>query len=195
MMNFSPIFACDGYKLDHRRQYPKGTEYVYSNLTPRGSRVSGVNEIVFFGLQYFLNELQETWNYNFFMQKKSKVVSEYAAFLQSYLGPNTVGTEHIAALHDLGYLPVRIKAVKEGTLVPMRVPCLTIENTHPDFFWVTNFLETTLSTSLWGMCTSATTAFQYRKVFEEFHKKTVSDAANSFTLLQGTIFPTGDCRG
>ena len=55
-MKINPMHLIDGYKADHRRQYPEGTEYVYSNFTPRMSRIEGVNEIVFFGLQYFIKE-------------------------------------------------------------------------------------------------------------------------------------------
>lgn len=166
------IEMCDGYKLDHRRQFPKGTTLVYSNFTPRQSRTDA-DFVIFFGLQYFIQEyLINRFRDTFFSRPKHEVLAEYQEMLDNYLGPNQIGTDHIAALHDLGYLPLIIKALDEGTKVPLQVPVFTIENTHPDFFWLTNFIETMISAVLWGPCTSATTAFQYRKRFNEYAIKT-----------------------
>ena len=73
---------------------------------------------------------------------------------------------YLEKLHDLGYLPIRIKALEEGTLVPYLVPPLTVVNTHPDFAWLTNAIETVMSCENWGIQTSATTATAYLKVFK-----------------------------
>ena len=78
------------------------------------------------------------------------------------LGIQNPNTRHVEDLHDLGYLPIKIDALKEGTLVPFRVPMLTIENTDPRFFWLTNYLETLISTELWQPATSATIASEYK---------------------------------
>lgn len=164
-----PIAYTDFYKTDHRRQYPEGTEVVYSNFTPRGSRLKGVESVVVFGIQYFVKEyLIRRFQQGFFGMPKSVVVAQYKRRLDTALGADAVPVEHIEALHDLGYLPIRVKALPEGTLCPMRVPCLTIENTQPDFFWVTNFLETVLSLCLWGPITSATIAHTYRKMLDRY---------------------------
>lgn len=185
--DISPLNLIDGYKADHRRQYPEGTEFVYSNLTPRKSRITEVNEVVFFGLQYFIKEyLIERWNRGFFDRPKNIVLQEYRRRMDNYLGAGAVPCDHIAELHDLGYLPIKIKALKEGTLTPIGVPMLTIVNTLPKFFWLTNYLETLLSNILWKPITSATTAFQYRKVFEEFAEKT--GYAKEFIQWQGHDF-------
>lgn len=169
----NPMMNTDGYKLDHRRQYPEGTEFVYSNWTPRGSRVKGVNEVIFLGLQYTIKErLEKDFNRDFFGRPKDEVVGEYADMLNSYLGPNEIGTEHIAALHDLGYLPLEFKALPEGTRVPLRVPMFTVENTHPDFFWLVNYFETILSATLWMPSTSATNAMHVRELMDEWAEKT-----------------------
>lgn len=169
----NPMFHTDGYKLDHRRQYPEGTEFVYSNWTPRGSRVKGINEVIFLGLQYVIKErLEKDFNENFFKRSRTEVVSEYADMLNSYLGPNEIGVEHIAALWDLGYLPLEFKALPEGTRVPLRVPMFTVENTHPDFFWLVNYFETILSASLWMPSTSATNAMHVRELLDEWAEKT-----------------------
>ena len=183
----NPIMYIDGYKLDHRRQYPEGTEFVYSNLTARMSRNSDIQNIVAFGFQYFIKKyLLEEFNENFFKRDASEIREYYTRRTNNYLGENNVGVEHIMELHKLGYLPIEIKAIPEGTLVPIKVPFLTIINTDPKFFWVTNYLETILSNILWKGITSATTAFTYRKKFEEYVKKTGYD--KNFVKFQGHDF-------
>ena len=134
-MIINPLTAIDFYKADHRRQYPDGTTEVYANFTPRSHRhphqLNAVDTgVIFFGLQYFIKEfLIETWDANFFNQPKAKVVAAYKRRMDFALGVNAIDTQHIAALHDLGYLPIKIKALTEGAYVPIGVPVLTIKNT------------------------------------------------------------------
>jgi len=186
-MKIDPIVKLDGYKCDHRPQYPDNTELVYSNLTARSSRVKDQNYTVFFGLQYFVKDyLIRQFNEEFFNKPKAKVVAKYKRRMDFYLGPNAVNVDHIAALHDLGYLPLVVKAVKEGTKVPLRVPMLTLYNTKPEFFWLTNYLETVLSNMLWMPITSATTADRYRRVFDKYADETVGN--RDFVQWQGHDF-------
>lgn len=183
----NPLLLTDGYKLDHRRQYPAGTTLVYSNWTPRKSRLEGVNEVVFFGLQYFIKKyLIEDFEAHFFRQPKEKVVAQYRRRVNAYLGENQVGTQHIEALHDLGYLPLAIKALPEGASVPIRVPMFTMYNTLPEFFWLTNYFETLLSAVVWMPCTSATIAKEYRKLLNTYTQETAS--APDFVAWQGHDF-------
>ncbi|MET0634496.1 MAG: nicotinate phosphoribosyltransferase [Chitinophagaceae bacterium] len=187
-MTISPILLKDGYKVGHKFQYPEGTTLVYSNLTPRKSRDADINEIVFFGLQYFIREyLIHQFDTGFFKRDKEEVLKTYARRLDNYLGKDSITYNHIADLHDLGYLPLEIKALPEGSLVPMKVPIFTIKNTRPEFFWLTNMLETLLSTIVWKPCTSATTAFQYLKTFTKYAKDTVG-ADSDFISWQGHDF-------
>ncbi len=186
-MKINPLTLIDFYKADHRRQYPEGTTLVYSNLTPRNSRVDDVKEVVFFGLQYFIKEyIIRQWNEEFFQQPFDTVLKKYKRRMYNALGPDAFPLEHLEALHKLGYFPVEIKAVAEGSSVPIRVPMLTIRNTHPAFFWITNYLETIISAVLWKPCTSATTALQYRKVFEKYAEETGAD--KNFIFWQGHDF-------
>ena len=186
-MGHNIILVTDAYKLDHRRQYPDGTTLVYGNWTPRGSRMEGVNEVVFFGLQYFMMKyLIDEYNTNFFNQPQEDILEEYQSTIDAYLGPNEIGTDHIKALHELGYLPIEIKALEEGTLVPLRVPMFTIQNTKPEFFWLVNYLETLISTTLWMPCTSATIARQYRKILDHYCEETGGD--KGFVDYQGHDF-------
>lgn len=183
----NPIHLTDGYKVDHRSQYPAGTTLVYANLTPRKSRMPGVDHVVFFGLQYAIKKyLIDDFDRHFFRQPKAQVLARYQRRIETYLGPGAITYEHIAALHDLGYLPLEIRALPEGTRVPMRVPMFTIHNTRPEFFWLTNFLETLLSAALWLPCTSATIAAEFRQLLEHYAKHTGSDPA--FVDWQGHDF-------
>lgn len=181
------LHLTDGYKVDHRNQYPKGTELVYSNWTPRKSRVDGIDHIVFFGLQYFIKKyVIEDFEKNFFNRPKAEVVKEYKRRITNYLGPDAITYEHVEELHDLGYLPVEFKALPEGILVPIRTPMFTVRNTKPEFFWLTNFMETLISCVLWLPCTSATTAFQYRRILNHYVNKTGGD--QEFVQWQGHDF-------
>ena len=171
----NPLLYTDGYKVDHRRQYPNNTTLVYSNWTPRKSRIEGINEVVFFGLQYFIKKyILEDFATNFFQKPKEEISKKYARRINNYLGENQVGIAHIEALHDLRYLPMVIKALPEGVSVPIRVPMFTMYNTLPEFFWLTNYFETLLSTTVWMPCNSATIAKQYRKILDTYAKETSS---------------------
>ena len=183
----------DFYKTDHRRQYPEGTNLVYSNFTPRSnSHYNGLegfhdDKIVWFGLQCFMEDyLQKEWNDTFFHQPKAEVVGRYKLRMDAALGEGKISITHIEELHDLGYLPIRIKALEEGTRVPMGVPVLTIVNTLPSFFWLTNALETVMSAELWKPTTTATIAYDYYKILSYWAKKT--GAPQEFVPLQGHDF-------
>ena len=172
------ILLTDGYKLDHRRQYPKGTEFVYSNWTPRscGYYPQATEGAVVFGIQYMIKEFFiKQFNEGFFNRPKEEVVEEFANRIKSFLGEEafkSIGTKHIEDLHDLGYLPIRIKALPEGSVCPIRVPALTFINTIPEFYWLTNYFETLISNTLWMPMTSATTARLFKKELIRHAKKT-----------------------
>lgn len=171
----NPLLLTDGYKVDHRRQYPEKTTLVYSNWTPRKSRIKGIEEVVFFGLQYFIKKyIINEFDTNFFSKPKEEVVEAYSRRINNYLGENLVGINHIAALHDLGYIPMVFKALPEGVSVPIRVPMFTMYNTIPEFFWLTNYFETILSTTVWLPCNSATIARAYRQILDKYAAETSS---------------------
>lgn len=171
---------CDFYKVSHREQYPKRTEMVYSTWTPRESRIPGVDKVIAFGFQGFIKKyLMDYFNEHFFFRPLKDVVEEYERFIKYTLSIENPDCDHIIDLHELGYLPIRIKAVPEGTLVPIRVPMLTIENTNMAgygfFYWLTNYLETLMSCSLWQPSTSATIANEYRKILDSYALMTVGN--------------------
>lgn len=179
---------CDFYKIAHRAMYPEGTEVVYSTWTPRTSRIKGVDNVVAFGTQAFIKEyLLDVFQEHFFNRPKAEVIAEYSRLIKATLGDPNPETKHLEELHDLGYLPLSIKALPEGTIVPTRVPTLTIQNTDPRFFWLTNFIESLASCELWQPSTSATLAIEYKRMMDEFALATNPEAA-AFTIFQGHDF-------
>lgn len=200
----NPFLATDGYKTGHHKMYPQGTSLVYSNFTPRSAKHApeGVDMVVSFGQQMVMRHIKEMFDEHFFKTKLRKLrtySSEEALRLErdhvceeikkeysTYLNTD-YDVSHIEALWDLGYLPIKVKALPEGTLVPMGVPVLTIYNTLPEFYWLTNFLETLISNLLWKPMTSATIAHQYKKNLMSWAKKT--DKENiGFVEFQGHDF-------
>lgn len=182
----NPFCLTDFYKVIHPFHYPEGTIRVYSNMTARKSRIQGIDKVVFFGLQYFMKHyLIEYFNDNFFNLPKDEVMEEYKRVMR-----NTVGElpsyDHISKLYDLGYLPIKIKALPEGARVNIRVPFLTIVNTQDDFYWLTNFLESLMSSIIWQPITSATLAHEYRIMFNKYLKDTIGDT--SFAQWMGHDF-------
>ncbi len=192
--HLNPTLLADFYKISHRTMYPEGTEYVYSTFTPRASKISGIENVVAFGLQAFTKEfLIEFFNDNFFSQPKETVIAEYARIVKNTLGVPNPETKHLEDLHDLGYLPLKITALPEGTIVPLRTPVLTIENTNPKFFWLTNYVESMMSAELWQVSTSATIALQYRKLLDRYATETGGDL--NMVQFQGHDFSMRGMEG
>lgn len=187
-MEFNPIFYIDFYKVGHVDQYPEGTRQIWVNFTPRSSRVEGAKGIVFAGLQLFIKEiLIDQFKKNFFGRPWAEVKAEYIEVIQSTLGVENPRTNHLQMLHAYGHMPVDIYAVPEGTFVPLGVPALVITNNQPELFWLPNYLETMMSNYLWPVCTSATTAQDYRKIFIEA-AKAAGETDFSFIDWQGHDF-------
>lgn len=181
------LTAIDFYKADHRSQYPDGTQIVYSNYTPRSTKYAQTDYIVIVGIQGFIKKhLIKGFKENFFDKPKEEALRRYKRRLDNSLGPDAVNINHIGALHDLGYLPLRIKALPEGSRVPARVPVLTIVNTKPEFFWLVNYLESFMSAELWMPMTSASIADKYKQTFVKYAKLTGTPV--EFCDLQGHDF-------
>lgn len=172
------IWRTDGYKLGHVNQLPEGITRIYSNLTPR-SVYGGANEemppvVVMYGLKAFLVKLQEDFRY-FFQSDIDEVERMYVERIQKFTGQSDVKTDHIKKLHDLQYLPLEIKSLREGALGLIGHPVLTITNTDPSAYWLVNYLETWLSSSLWHPITSATKAWNIRRMMDDFAVETGAD--------------------
>lgn len=164
-MTLNPILNTDGYKPSHWRQYPPGTDGLYEYISSRGG---AYDKVLFFGLQAFLLE---------YMTKRVTVedITEARSILTPYGAPfNEEGWEYIVREHG-GKLPVRIRAVPEGTAVPMGVPIVTVESTDPKVFWLPSYLETALLRAVWYPTTVATTSWMVRSYIRMYLEKTSDD--------------------
>jgi nicotinamide phosphoribosyltransferase len=177
----NPLLYVDSYKIHHTKMYPEGMTKLYSNFTPRKSRIPGIEKVVTFGLQHFIKEyLIDKFNKEFFEKPKTteeanKLGSSKIGIIDEYKRHCNVDTKHIEDLWNLGYLPIEIKALDEGTLCSIGVPMLTITNTHPDFGWLVNYLETLISATLWQPITSATLAYEYKKILNKYAIETTGN--------------------
>lgn len=192
MKLFAP-HVTDFYKTGHIKQYPPCTEMVYSNFTARSAKYAKLtlpdndDHVVFFGLQAVCQWLlSDLWNDSFFKRPKEEVIAKYKRRMDSSLGEGAVPTTHMEKLHDLGYLPLLIKALPEGSLVPTKIPLFTVRNTHKDFGWVTNYIETQLSAEMWRHITSATIGREFRYLLDRWASATGSPPA--FVPFQGHDF-------
>lgn len=176
MQPINPLLLLDYYKTTHHEQYPKGLTRLVSYFTPRTSRLPGENEVVFFGLQAFLRTyLQDYMQKNFFDLPLEEVIQSYSRVLDNTLGEDAYDKQKIADLHNLGYLPLRIRAIAEGSWVPMQVPCIEIANTHPDFAWLVNTIESLMSAEMWHPMVSATVGALYRDIVDKAYNISVDD--------------------
>ncbi len=190
-MNITPTLLTDGYKIDHRRQLPKEITTIYNNFTPRKGRVAGINKVAVVGIQgYVRGTLANYWNMNFFERSLNAIREEFENEMTDYTLSSQmakdIGVKHWEELHKLGHLPIVMKALPEGSLAPYKVPVLTMKNTHPDFAWFPQFIETDLSAMLWGQMTTATLAFEYFKTFTKWARRT--GANTDFVPFQGHDF-------
>ena len=123
MINMNAMLLCDFYKAVHAEMLPKGITKSVSYFTPRMSRVDMWPNVVMFGLQGFIKEfLIDYFNKNFFDMDENECIAQYTRIMDNSLGKGTYNVEKIRKLHHLGYLPIQIVALKEGTIVPMHVP-------------------------------------------------------------------------
>lgn len=174
---FAP-FNSDGYKTTHADMYAEGTEVVYSNLTPRSDAIYKRSctsfydgKLVVLGMQGAIQEVVDNWD-KFFKMDKFIALARYKLLCDFYLGDGVITTDRLSKLHDLGYLPLEIRTLEEGTKVNMGVPILTIRNTVDHAFWLVNFLETTISNLTWKSATAATIAAEYKAMLTHYALKT-----------------------
>lgn len=210
-MKFNPVLTTifkapqatkvDGYKLGHIDQYVPGTKVVGSNLTPRSARLAEViakysdNKMIFIGIQVACIDLVASWQETFFNIEEDQAIKAYKRRVKNYLGEDHGGQQIKAMrkLHKLGYLPIQIKALPEGSRVDMGIPVFTVRNTHPDFYWLTNYLETYLSDMVWPMCNAASIADLYLRGSKEWAK--VTSAPEMWAAIANHCFAARGHRG
>ena len=176
MVNTNAMLLIDFYKAVHAEMLPKNITKSVSYFTPRMSRVKRWDKVVMFGLQGFCKRyLKEYFNENFFNLPLDKVIADYKRIMDNTLGENAYAIEKIEKLHKLGYLPIQVFGLKEGTLVPMHVPMFGITNTHKDFAWLPQSLESLISAESWHPMLAATVGYTYRQIVNEWYDKTCDD--------------------
>ena len=193
MSNLSLFLSPDAYKLGHILQYPDNTEFVYSNFTPRSARhllatqPEGLKDdtIVAVGMYNAVREIQRMFQ-DFLKLPPHYVEEKLEPFFRDFAPDTTLLRSRIKQLRELGYLPLVIKALPEGTLVKPNTPVLTIYNTHNDFAWLVNYLEDVISNLIWKPMVAATIARSYRQLFMGYANLTGSP--KEFVDFQGHDF-------
>lgn len=194
MKQTNPMLLIDFYKAVHAEMLPKGITKSVSYFAPRMSRVKRWNEVAMFGLQGFIKEyLVDYFNEYFFFEYRNKAIGTYKTVMDATLGEGTYGLQKIEDLYDLGYLPIEIKALPEGTLVPMHVPMFSIENTHKDFAWLPQALESLISAEMWHPMIAATVGHTYRQIVNKFYDMTCDDDIPKSKALGAFDFRGEEC--
>jgi nicotinamide phosphoribosyltransferase len=166
------LLNTDSYKVSMFKQYPVGTTGVYSYIESRGGRYDST---VFFGLQAFIKE--------YLLEPITQADIDIADEILTAHGEpfNRAGWQYILDKHN-GYLPVVIKSVPEGTVVPVKNVLATIENTDPECFWLTTYLETAILRATWYGTTVATQSKSIKNVIKDYLEKTGDPSLIDFKL-------------
>ena len=194
MVNTNPMLLIDFYKAVHAEMLPKGITKSVSYYTPRMSRVKRWDKVVMFGLQGFIKTyLIDYFNEYFFKRPFADVMFEYKRVMDASLGEDTYNIGKIINLHKLGYLPIEIVALPEGTLVPIHCPMFGITNTHPDFAWLPQSLESLISAETWHPQLAATVGYTYRQIVNHYYDKTCDDNVSRARALGAFDFRGEEC--
>lgn len=193
-MKINPMLLIDFYKSVHAEMLPKNITKSVSYFTPRMSRVKRWDKVVMFGLQGFIKTyLINYFNEEFFNKSFDEAIGEYKRVLDATLGEGVYAINKIENLHKLGYLPIEIVALPEGTRVPMHVPMFGITNTHPDFAWLPQALESLISAEAWHPMLAATVGASYRDIVNEYYAKTCDDNIPRAKALGAFDFRGEEC--
>ncbi len=194
MNRVNPMLLIDFYKAVHAEMLPKDITKSVSYFTPRMSRVERWDKVVMFGLQGFIKTyLIHYFEEEFFQKPFEEIISEYQRIMDATLGAEAYKIDKIKKLHKLGYLPIEIIALPEGTMVPMHVPMFGITNTHPEFAWLPQSLESLISAESWHPMIAATVGFTYRKIVNEYYERTCDDTVSRARALGAFDFRGEEC--
>lgn len=176
MFRINPLYESDGYKVGHNAMLAPNTTFLYGTWIPRSLKYMhpSITEIMSAGQQVVVRYLHSSFQENFFDMPIS-VAKKFTKDMCKYLMMEYNG-DHFEALHKLGYLPVRFKALPEGIFTPANIPHMTFVNTVEGFAWLTLYLETMVSKTAWQMPTAATIGNKFKMNAVEWVTKT--DKAN-----------------
>ena len=194
MNKMNPMLLIDFYKAVHAEMLPKNMTKSVSYFTPRMSRVNRWDKVIMFGLQGFIKTyLVDYFQEAFFQIPLEEAIGEYKRIMDAALGENAYQIGKIEKLHRLGYLPIEIVALPEGSQVPMHVPMFGITNTHPDFAWLPQALESLISAESWHPMIAATVGYTYRQIVNEYYAKTCDDSMERAKALGAFDFRGEEC--
>ena len=194
MNKMNPMLLIDFYKAVHAEMLPKNMTKSVSYFTPRMSRVNRWDKVIMFGLQGFIKTyLVDYFQEAFFQIPLEEAIGEYKRIMDAALGENAYQIGKIEKLHRLGYLPIEIVALPEGSRVPMHVPMFGITNTHPDFAWLPQALESLISAESWHPMIAATVGYTYRQIVNEYYAKTCDDSMERAKALGAFDFRGEEC--
>lgn len=190
----NPMLLIDFYKAVHAEMLPKNITKSVSYFTPRMSRVKRWDKVVMFGLQGFIKTyLIDYFNEKFFDKPFEEIIYEYKRIMDASLGKDAYKIDKIESLHKLGYLPIEIVALPEGTIVPMHVPMFGITNTHKDFAWLPQSLESLISAEMWHPMLAATVGMTYRGIVNHYYDLTCEDNIPRSKALGAFDFRGEEC--
>ena len=176
MYKINSLLLKDFYKAVHSEMLNPGMTKSVSYYTPRKSRVNRWPKVVNFGLQMFIkNWLIDEFNENFFNRPEDEVVAEYKRVLDNAMGKDIYDINKVRKLHKLSYLPIEIISIPEGVEVPMRCPIFGITNTHDEFAWLPQALESLISAEVWYPMITATVGHTYRQIVDKYYDLTCDD--------------------
>lgn len=194
MSRINPMLLIDFYKAVHAEMLPKDITKSVSYFTPRMSRVKMWDKVVMFGLQGFIKTyLIDYFNENFFERPFDEVMGEYSRIMDAALGKDAYKLEKIEKLHKLGYLPIEVISLPEGARVPMQVPMFGITNTHEDFAWLPQSLESLISAESWHPMLAATVGATYRDIVNKYYELTCDDNIPKAKALGAFDFRGEEC--
>ena len=192
--HINPMLLIDFYKAVHAEMLPEGINKSVSYFTPRMSRIKRWDKVVMFGLQGFIKTyLIDSFNEYFFGKPFDEVIASYRHVMDAALGSKAYNIEKIEKLHKLGYLPIEIVALPEGARVPMHVPMFGITNTHPDFAWLPQSLESLISAESWHPMLAATVGYTYREIVNKYYDLTCDDDIPRAKALGAFDFRGEEC--
>lgn len=175
----NPLLLTDSYKVAHQEQYCPGTTKVYSYLMTRSDKE--FKNVSFVGLQYYLKQYLS-------IKLTPEMGEEFIETQTAVIGNcSDLIKKNIRALCKLGYFPLEIKAVEEGTVLPTKNVVLTITNTLPEFYWVPGFVESLLL-KVWYSCSVASCSLNYREMVEKYFNLTVDEDMYGLKMFQSHDF-------
>lgn len=195
MLDMNPMLLCDTYKTVHNLMYPEGLEKLVSYWVPRKSMFERPEnqKMVWFGLQAFIKEyLIDYFRRNFFEKPEDEIVESYRRVMDVQLD-GFYKIEPIVELHRLGYLPLQIRALPEGSRVNMGVPCIELSNTDNRFAWLVQWVECLLQVELWKTCNDATIGNMYYRLAKKWYAKNADDGLDPRNAFSNFDMRGDDC--